>query len=132
MAIDPDSLVIAQQMRRGIETNPVARNQQNTLKHGTDRTLAIGASNRDDGNALFDDKRLLDMKNPLQTKLNGHGMLALDMRQPLRQGLWNWIYQNQAAGIFCNKASNEASRSRNSRRSTIMSSAPLPSKNSAR
>ena len=49
MALNPHTLVVLQQMRRGIATDAISGNAQYTFQHGAGRAFAIGAANSNDG-----------------------------------------------------------------------------------
>ena len=134
---DAHALVVAQQVRRGVEADAIAGAQQDALEHGAGRTLAIGAADGDDRDSSAScPSACLDALHAIQSELDGRGMLTRSMyasqsasesgmtyREP-RQAAW--------AGMRCSRVSSEASWSRIWRRSTIMSIAPFSSRNSAR
>src|SRR5690606_24998102 len=128
-AVQADAFVVSEDMRRGIAADLVAGAVDDVLEVGAGRSLAVGAAD-DDHRAVLDlAKRRLDLADAFQAELDAGltlRMQSLEMGQPVGESL------QAAAGWLSSSASVRATWSRISRRSTIMSMAPLSSRNSAR
>ena len=97
------------------------------------RALAVGAPHRDDDGLESERKSGSDRPHPFETQFNRLGVQRLDPLEPLRKlPIAQSVQETASLGCLSIRASRRAISSRMTRRSTIMSIAPLASKNSAR
>src|SRR6185503_1605757 len=82
---DANALVVAQQVRRGIEAGAVTRGAQDGLEHRAGRALAVGAADCDDGAIDSDSHPGANLGNPIQAERDRLRVLALDVAEPFGQ-----------------------------------------------
>ena len=140
-AIDARAFIKSQKMRRGIETDAIAGGAQNGIQRRACRALAIGTGDDNGRNIKANVEPLGDFTHAVQPEINRFGMQLLDASKPgqgcqtsyrCRQQGRRPCLTNASTGCFSSNASSIAFSSLISRRSTIMSIAPLVSRNSER
>jgi hypothetical protein len=129
--VDPDPFTIVAQMRRGERTDPQPRGRHDRRAICAHRTLAVGSGHGYHGiPGLLPPEAIEHKQQPIQPKIDGLRVHLRLVGQPL---LETQTGSYAAAGSLpVNKRSIAPIRSRSSRRSTIISSAPCSSKNSLR
>ena len=86
LAVDPRPLVEIDQVRRGVQTHPVARRLQNRFQHGTGGALAVGAADHEGHGVEFERKALSHCLDTIQAHVDGLGMQGFQVLQPIGQG----------------------------------------------
>src|SRR5882672_2172237 len=123
-------------MRRGIQADLVPGGEQNGFEHRAGRALAVGPGDgQQDGRGGFS-QGVAHLRHSLQSELDGLRMDALDVFEPIGEAPAGHEAkdpdQTGEGACRCRRVSRLASLSRIWRRSTIMSTAPFSSRNSAR
>jgi hypothetical protein len=83
-AADTHTLVVAQQMGRGVTTNTVAALREHRLEHGAARSLAVGTANRNDRTNGIDAQREAHRLHALEAEGDRLRMQLLQIGEPLR------------------------------------------------
>jgi len=86
LAVHARPLVEIQQVRRGVEADPVSGAQQHGLEHGAGRALAVGASHHDLDRVQVQLQARGHLAHAVQAHVYRAAMDGFEIGQPLRQG----------------------------------------------
>jgi hypothetical protein len=127
---DAASLLEVHQLGLLVGADAPARRQRDRLQHGAGRALAVGSGDGDHRYVELQIESLQDLDRSLERQVHRDRVPALAVREPVAECLWRHA---TASALWRVSIANErAITLRNWRLSTIMSSAPLPIRNSLR